>query len=737
MRGKGLMVGAAALLGLAFLPGIPASAAATGGNWSQLHPPTSPPSPFANPPPPGHTNLIAYDAANETTVLFTGTDTWTFDGYTWTQRHPASIPPTDSVMDAMTYDAGTGTVVLLQLLHSGTVDTFAWDGNNWIDQHPAVEPPSGGEIAYDSARNRVLAQIATGSAQAETWVWDGVTWAAQHPATEAPQGFLVDDPSTRQVIGYGYKGSGQFETWTWDGVTWTQPHPATSPTINCGTNAASYDGTQVIFLDGCGSTWAWDGNNWTQLHPPISPQSPRSDYRMAYDGRRVILFGGIQHLQVSTSLLNDTWTWTSNAVAPRPWTGGHDAVGVSHGATDAYFAEGYTGLNFQEYLTVQNPGSAQTLTVDYFNDTGHVITKQHALGAGSRTTILVNDDVGPGQNVSAHLHAPNAFVAERPMYFSWSGLTGGHDAVGAQSLNRTYYFAEGYTGAGFTEFLTLLNPGSVPAAVNVTYYFNDGSAPKVVAHPVGATSRLTIRVNDAAEAGPGKEVSVKIDSDNPILAERPMYFSYFGETGGSDTMGGTALMTDQNLAEGHVGGGFDEFLTLLNPNPGPVTTSITYYLASGAPHVQSLTLPANSRTTVHVNNVLPAGSDSSVHVHSSLPILVERPMYFTVNGWTGGHDAMAVPDSSVGIIQNFAEGFVGATFLEYYTIMNPDPVRAAHVVITYSDQSGRTTPVAVTVNPQSRWTERVNADLPAGTANSATITSDIPVLAERPMYFSY
>ncbi len=435
--------------------------------------------------------------------------------------------------------------------------------------------------------------------------------------------------------------------------------------------------------------------------------------------------------------MNDTWAWTSNAVARRPWTGGHDAVGVAHGATDAYFAEGYTGLNFNEYLTVQNPGSAQTLTVDYFNDSGRVITKQHSLGPGSRTTILVNDDVGPGQNVSAHLHAPNIFVAERPMYFSWSGITGGHDAMGAQSLNTTYYFAEGYTGSGFSEFLTLLNPGTVAAAVNVTYYFNDGSLPKTVAHTVGATSRVTIRVNDASEAGPGREVSVKIVSDNPILAERPMYFNWFGETGGSDTVGSSTLMTDQNLAEGHVGQSFDEFLTLLNPNPSPVPATITYYLASGPRHDQPVTLPANSRTTVHVNAVLPAGSDSSVHVHSTLPILVERPMYFTVNGWTGGHDAMAVPDTSLGLSQNFAEGFVGATFLEYYTIMNPDPVRSAHVVITYADQSGHTTPVAVIINPQARWTERVNADLPAGTANSATITSDIPILAERPMYFAY
>lgn len=736
-----LVAVAVATLGLSSLPSPPVWAA-TGGGWVQLHPATSPPSPFSRPPPPGHVIRLAFDAATQETVLFTGDQTWTFDGATWTERHPASIPPLNGSMEDMTYDAGTGAVVLLLQLTDGSVGTWNWDGANWVDQHPPVEPPASGQIAYDSARNRVIAQIATGPRQAETWAWDGVTWKAMHPATEAPQGWLVHDPAMGTVVSYGVgwnsSQSPEFQTWTWDGLTWTQQHPMTSPPLNCAVNAGSFDGTQVITLTGCGATWAWDGGTWANLQPAVTPPSPRDDFRLAYDGTRVILFGGTQLSSSQTPVLfNDTWALSSNAVARRPWSGGHDAVGVTNGATDAYFAEGYTGLNFFEYLTVQNAGAAQTLTVDYFNDSGTVVSKQHALGAGSRTTILVNADVGPGQAVGAHLHAANAFVAERPMYFSWNGLTGGDDVMGAQSLNTTYYFAEGYTGPGFTEFLALLNPGTAPAAVNITYYFNNGSAPKTVAHVVAPTSRMTIRVNDPSEAGPGHEVSVRVISDKPILAERPMYFNFFGESGGSDVVGSPTLMTDQTLAEGHVGQGFDEYLTLFNPNPVDVPTTITYFLESGPPHEQLLTLSANSRTTVHVNTVLPAGSDSSVHVHASLPVLVERPMYFTFNGWSGGHDAMATSDSVMGVLQNFAEGFVGANFYEYLTVVNPNPSRPAHMTINYADPAGHTIQVAVTINPQARWTERVNTDLPSGTSNSVTITSDVPIVAERPMYFAY
>ena len=62
---------------------------------------------------------MAYDAATGNMVLFGGVSrvgnflntTWTWDGSTWTQQHPAtSRPPRKSA--SMAYDAATGDVVL-------------------------------------------------------------------------------------------------------------------------------------------------------------------------------------------------------------------------------------------------------------------------------------------------------------------------------------------------------------------------------------------------------------------------------------------------------------------------------------------------------------------------------------------------------------------------------------------------------------------------------------------------
>jgi len=452
--------------------------------------------------------------------------------------------------------------------------------------------------------------------------------------------------------------------------------------------------------------------------------------------------------------LGPNWTRRVNFFwpePPRPYTGGSVAVGAPSAGSDAYFAEGFTGLGgglaFHEYLTVQNPNTfSEVLTVDYLLASGQVVTKTYTLNAQSRTTINVNADVGPNQNVSAHLHTvagatpPNTFVAERPMYFMFpGGIDGGDDVMGAQSLGTTYYFAEGYTGAGFHEYLTLANPNPTDAAVNVTYFFNGGAAPMTVAHTILAHSRSTVDVNQ--EAGANQALSIMVTSTNAVsfLAERPMYFNFRGRTGGSVVVGAVAPATALNLAEGHVDGNFDEFLTVLNPNTSAATVTVTYERTGASPLPQTVTVPANSRGTIHVNDFLAAGTDAAVHIQSTQPVVVERPMYFNFGGRTGGHDAVAVPDTALSTTLNFAEGFTGGSFDEYLTLMNPDPVNPATVQVTYIFDGASPKTVPHTIPPSSRFTIHVNDPAEAGPGKSVSvqISSSIPILGERPMYFAY
>ncbi len=96
-----------------------------------------------------------------------------------------------------------------------------------------------------------------------------------------------------------------------------------------------------------------------------------------------------------------------------------------------------------------------------------------------------------------------------------------------------WYFAEGYTGEGFKQWLTLQNPGSTSANVTIQYRYRSGGG-KTQSITVGANSRETIDVNSIV--GSDQEVSTKIISDQPIIAERPMYFNFNGISGGHNVV---------------------------------------------------------------------------------------------------------------------------------------------------------------------------------------------------------
>src|SRR5205823_7388259 len=100
---------------------------------------------------------------------------------------------------------------------------------------------------------------------------------------------------------------------------------------------------------------------------------------------------------------------------------------------------------------------------------------------------------------------------------------GGDDVVGVTEPSPTWYFAEGYTGDGFDEFLTVQNPGAIDTAFTVTFMDATGQVTTATRN-VAAHGRAT--VDASAVAGRGKEVSARIDAPVPIVAERPMYFTY-------------------------------------------------------------------------------------------------------------------------------------------------------------------------------------------------------------------
>jgi hypothetical protein len=433
----------------------------------------------------------------------------------------------------------------------------------------------------------------------------------------------------------------------------------------------------------------------------------------------------------------------------------HNTGGWGYGGIDAfstagyrfYFAEGYTGEGFKEYLCLGNPGDEPLeVTVTFMFSGEPSMDRTYSIGPYSRFTANVNAEVGEGKAVSIMCDAGAPFIAERPMYFSYQGKwAGGHDVVGAARTSDVWYFAEGYTGEGFDEWICVLNPGDEGADLTFRFQTQEEGEKVVTGLSVPAHSRGSFKANDLLGGKP-YQTSLKLESTQPVVAERPMYFSYFGTggwgwTGGHCVMGAPELAKEYFFAEGTTRGGFEEWLTLQNPGTSPITVNATYLLASGDPVPKSYTIDPAKRSTIYVPREVGLDQDVSVYLFSDSPFLAERPMYFSYPGlgnwgWTGGHCVIGATRQATEWF--FAEGYTGQGFEEWLCIQNPGAT-AATVTITYYPEGGGAPIVKPQppIPPNSRFTVLVNADAGAGLAISAKVSSDQPVIVERPMYFNF
>jgi hypothetical protein len=401
-----------------------------------------------------------------------------------------------------------------------------------------------------------------------------------------------------------------------------------------------------------------------------------------------------------------------------------------------YFAEGYTGPGFEEWLCILNPTTVSAqVTITYMPEGADNLEKNMEIPAMSRQTVCVNTDAGENLNVSVKVEANREVVAERAMYFNYRGAwTGGHCVMGSKGTERVLYFAEGHTGPGFEEWLTIQNPGDQQAEVNLTYMMKNGNNHQV-SHKVDPRSRYTVFVNqDCPEQG---DLSVKLESSQPVIAERPMYFNYRGAwTGGHCVMGSKGTERVLYFAEGHTGPGFEEWLTIQNPGDQQAEVNLTYMMKNGNNHQVSHKVDPRSRYTVFVNQDCPEQGDLSVKLESSQPVIAERPMYFNYRGaWTGGHCVMG--SKAVDLKWYLAEGYTGPGFEEWITVLNPNPGTAAvRITVMYMLKDGGAPLVRYhDVPPASRYTINANQDAGNGLEFSTIIISPLPVLAERPMYF--
>ncbi len=676
-----------------------------------------------------------------------GCSIWSFDGTSWRQevgQGTSGTPTGPGFGDQKNTDVPS-MAVFKGRLYAGTYNAegfqvWSYDGNTWlrIASGGLGDADNYGVSSMAVYYDRLYAGTYNNdySSGCQIWSYDGISWRQEvgQGASGTPTGPGFGDPKNRKAASmtvynaglyvgtYDSSGGEGCEVWAYDGANWTKVSADGFGTpSNLGAVAMAAGGLDLYVgtfneASGC-EVWKYDGSNWHRTG------AGGFGYADNTSATSLVLQG--EGLVVATQNLSGFQVWRTRS------------------CQTLYFAEGYTGNGFQEYLCLANRHPIPVRTsVTYLFPDGSSLSRILLLPAESRLTIHVNLDVGPNREVAVQLESEADILAERPMYFNYVGKwAGGHSVVGAESASCVWYFAEGYTGDGFDEWICVLNPMESDASLDLYFQTQEEGVVERTGLVVPARSRRSFNVDDLL--GTGYQASLKLISTVPVVAERPMYFDYRGTAGyhwqgGHCVMGATQLSHMYYFPEGTTRSGFDEWLTIQNPNPFNIMVYASFQPGpdQGAVVERTYIVRAGRRYTVYVPGEVGRDKDVSTVLVSTALFLAERPMYYNYSGvWTGGD--CVVGATAAGKEWLLAEGYTGAGFHTWLCLHNPGSEDVFVAVYYYTQEVGALRPRTLMVPPRTRHTVFVNDDAGPCYQLSIRVLSDRPIVVERPIYFDY
>jgi subtilisin family serine protease len=299
---------------------------------------------------------------------------------------------------------------------------------------------------------------------------------------------------------------------------------------------------------------------------------------------------------------------------------GHSAAGARQPSRSWYLAEGSTVAPFETWVLLLNPNNVPTqVRLRFLREDGSVVEQAELVPPMGRQSVYVNS-LFVTAGFATQVTADQPIVVERAMYFD-RGL-GGHDTLATATPSQTWYVAAGSSRGDFDTWLLVENPGNTPTTVRVSFMTDTGM---VVNHQmlVQPQSRASLFTDPIL---PNAVYGMRVESDQPIVAERAVYFD--AGRAGYDASAVPAPATEWFLPEGSTTGSFQQQLALLNPQTQPVNVQVEFRTTSGeSPPPQRFSIGATSRATLDVNPHAP-DTNVAMRVTADRPIVVERTTYF-------------------------------------------------------------------------------------------------------------
>ena len=426
----------------------------------------------------------------------------------------------------------------------------------------------------------------------------------------------------------------------------------------------------------------------------------------------------------------------------------------------ARYAEAFSSSSLPSMLTpgaliqlnigVQNKGAITwpsagdtrvTLGYHWLDSTGKPLDPSLVAPASQGTLPA---DVPPGGSVSIPITLNTPVLAgnyklvydcqQQGISFSSQGATPLTISVTiTPNLPKAYYFAEGYTGTGTSEFLSLTNPSATAANISITYLF-EHAASRTRAYNVPAQSQKVLNIN--AEVGPNQAVAMIVQGNQPFVAERSMYTQKGSFVGASDSVGSSQLSSTWYFAEANTTPGWNTLLAVLNPSTKPVTINVTYLWSArgrtgSLPRSHSYTVAAQARGTIVLNENA-SNQQFGMSITASAVVLIERPEYLVASAMRGGSSVIGATAPQTHWY--FGAGNTASGISERLILANPFHGWVS-AQVRYLLTNGQVITQSVGIPGQTRVEVNVNAVVNQA-SHATVIIANGPIVAERQDYFN-
>ncbi len=388
-------------------------------------------------------------------------------------------------------------------------------------------------------------------------------------------------------------------------------------------------------------------------------------------------------------------------------------------STTSYLVGGFEGQGSQSVLDLMNDGpAAATAYATFYDANGQTTTATFIVAAHARlsaaTATLTSLRGSFGLRVVSSPHVQSQLEIQR-------SARDGDVATGVEGLSKRGYLAEGYTGFGFRERITIFNPSDVKPALVVLHLLPVGAARRDVLVAVRAHATALVGLGSIK---PNRGISVIFSSNQAVLVARTLAFSHDARGAGYGLTVRTAASTAASawlFAAGSASGVRRTTIILLNPNRAAATATMRFYGRGGLlPRQKTVVVPALGRVAVALAGVSLRGEVASLTT-STLPIVAEQTQY--VRSPNGVANAGGVVVGANGPATQWS--FPGAASpggTQVLQLFNPSAAPVTVTVTTFT-MMGTVTTRSVTIPARARLDVQT-----AGTARS----TDLATLVQAP-----